>query len=92
MAIVEKNADSLRAGTQSRVRALRAPACAALDCDQRYGSEGNYAVADTTASLINHWLENTKFLITPEAAEIPIAEEGTEGVRIIRNFRFASPT
>ena len=48
--------DSLRAGTPSRVRSQNSPAYAALDCDRRSGSAGNYAVADATASLINHWL------------------------------------
>jgi hypothetical protein len=50
-------AASLRTVTPSRVRALRAPTDAALDCDRRSGSESNHAVADATASLIKHWLQ-----------------------------------
>jgi len=64
-ALLKLQPDSLRAGTPSRVRSQNSPAYAALDCDRRSGSEGDYAVADATASLINHWLRNTKFLTTP---------------------------
>src|SRR5262249_53993835 len=47
---------SYRTCSAHRVRSQNSPAYAALDCDRRSGSEGDYAVADATASLINHWL------------------------------------
>jgi hypothetical protein len=66
-AALKLQTDSLRAGTPSRVRSQNSPAhAAALDYDRRSGSEGHYAVADETASLINYWLQNTKFLTPPE--------------------------
>jgi hypothetical protein len=65
MAFVTNRASSLRADA---VKGLLAElAGAALDCDPRYGSAGNYAVADATAPLINHGSKNTKFLTLPAA-------------------------
>jgi len=76
------NADSLHASTPSRVRALRAPAYAALDCDRRSGSEGNYAVLTQLLCSSTSGFENTEFLIPP--AHSPEMGETVWGRRAAR--------
>jgi putative transposase len=57
MAAVLKSPIAFAPARRQGGRAQSAPTYVALDCDRRSGSKGDYAVADATAALINHWLQ-----------------------------------